>query len=164
MKFWEIYNDEVKKQMLLDSLCSGITSSSDFRVSLEYVMSKIHMFDIPEFNNLYEDEDDIFVLILPSFRRAWGKVYMKPPSIFNYKSDKLELFKLNFDTDEFLEYLRDMFLKTKGCLTDFEYIDRTNEHLQLIVDNYIALLIKRVTDCEDIKRELRNLKIKKITK
>jgi hypothetical protein len=162
-KISELLKDSEKRKILLDTLCTGITNTSDFRDALEYVIEKLPIFKIPEFESIYEDEDDILDLVLPSFRRVWGNIYIKPPTLFK-NDQRLEMFILSFDIDEFLGYLKDMFIKTKGCLTDFEYIDRTPNHLQLIVDNYIAFLVKKVLDCKDIKEEIRDLKIKKITK
>jgi hypothetical protein len=161
-KISEIIKDPVDKEILLDSLCIGITNTSDFKESLEYVITKLHIFEISGFKSIYEEDGDIIDLILPSFRRVWGNIYTKPPTLL--KDKKLELFILSFDIDEFLNYLKDMFIKTKDCLTEFEYIDRTPNHLQLIVDNYIAYLVKKVLDCKDVKEEIRNLKIKKIIK
>jgi hypothetical protein len=57
-----------------------------------------------------------------------------------------------------------LFKKTKGCLSDFEFIDRTPEHLTLIVDNYIASLVKKVIESYDIKKDLRDAKIKRIVR
>jgi hypothetical protein len=162
-KISELLKDSEEREILLDTLSVGITNTSDFRDALEYVITKLPMFDIPEFESIYEDEDNILDLVLPSFRRVWGNIYIKPPTLFK-NDQRLEIFILSFDIDEFLNYLKDVFIKTKGCLTDFEYIDRTINHLQLIVDNYIALLVKKVLDCKDIKEEIRDLKIKKVTK
>jgi hypothetical protein len=55
-----------------------------------------------------------------------------------------------------------MFNKTKNLLIDFEYLDKTQETLTLIVDNYVAKLINNVTNCDDISQEIRDLKIKKV--
>ena len=162
-KISELLKDSEEREILLDTLSVGITNTSDFRDALEYVITKLPMFDIPEFESIYEDEDNILDLVLPSFRRVWGNIYIKPPTLFK-NDQRLEIFILSFDIDEFLNYLKDVFIKTKGCLADFEYIDRTINHLQLIVDNYIALLVKKVLDCKDIKEEIRDLKIKKVTK
>ena len=38
----------------------------------------------------------------------------------------------------------------------------TPEHLTLIVDNYIASLVKKVIESDDIKKDLRDAKIKKL--
>jgi hypothetical protein len=54
-----------------------------------------------------------------------------------------------FNLDKFIDYLIDMFVKSKDCLQHFEHIDRTSETLTLIVDNYIAGLVQRVRDVEN---------------
>lgn len=163
----EVSNKPEMKQILIDELCKGITNTSDFRDACHYVFDKkIHLFDIPEFNNsLYDGEDDILDLIMPSFRRAWGKIYVQTPTLFksNIPDDKrLELFQNLFNIDDFVDYLIFMFKKTKGCLSDFNHIDRTPEHLTLIVDNYIASLVKKVLDSGDIKKDIREAKLKNI--
>lgn len=165
----EISKKPEMREVLIDELCKGITNTSEFRDACEYIFdNKIHLFDISEFkDSLYEGEDDILDLILPSFRRAWGKVYVQTPTLFksNLPDDqRLDLYQNLFDIDEFLVYLIEMFKKTKGCLSDFEFIDRTPEHLTLIVDNYIASLVKKVIESYDIKKDLRDAKIKRIVR
>lgn len=160
----DICKEKESREILIDTLCQGISNVSDFRDALNYVIDRINIFNIEEFKSqLYEDEDDYLDLILPTFRRVWGRVYTQPPPLF--KSDqRLELYRLNFDIDEFLDYLKISFIESKGCLNYFEHIDRTPKHLELIVDNYISLLVKRVLDCEDFVEESRELKLKKLIK
>lgn len=160
----DICKEKESREILIDTLCQGISNVSDFRDALNYVIDRINVFNIEEFKSqLYEDEDDYLDLILPTFRRVWGRVYTQPPPLF--KSDqRLELYRLNFDIDEFLDYLKISFIESKGCLNYFEHIDRTPKHLELIVDNYISLLVKRVLDCEDFVEESRMLKLKKLIK
>jgi hypothetical protein len=160
----DICKEKESREILIDTLCQGISNVSDFRDALNYVIDRIHIFNIEEFKSqLYKDEDDYLDLILPTFRRVWGRVYTQPPPLF--KSDqRLELYRLNFDIDEFLDYLKISFIESKGCLNYFEHIDRTPKHLELIVDNYISLLVKRVLDCEDFVEESRMLKLKKLIK
>jgi hypothetical protein len=59
-----------------------------------------------------------------------------------------------FNVDEFIDYLIDMFIKSKDCLQQFEHIDRTAETLTLIVDNYIAGLVQRVLNVNDHVQEI----------
>ena len=51
-----------------------------------------------------------------------------------------------------------MMIKCKQSLIHFENIDRTSETLTLIVDNYIAGLVKKVRDCDDIGTEIDRIK------
>ena len=168
-----IKSEKQFRETIIDSLCSGIRETSQFRDLIEYVISNKLEFIQQKTDVLYEDEDDIVLLILPSIRRVWGKVYVETPNIFEmpkavtqvpgYIPDKrLELYQLSFDVNEFIDYLIDMFNNTKGLLKDFEYLDKTQETLTLIVDNYIAKLIRNVTNCNDIEQEIRDLKIKKV--
>jgi hypothetical protein len=155
------------REILIDTLCKGITNVSEFRDSVEYIIDqKLEMFDDDFFNQyLYEeDKETIITLILPSFRRVWGKVYSDTPSLFKKRPGdlRLELYQQLFNTDEFLDYLKEMFVKVKDSLKYFENLDRTIETLTLIVDNYIAGLIQKVLDSDDINRDIRQAKLNKI--
>ena len=166
-----VTKDKQYRESIIDYLCSGIKESSNFRDSIEYIINN-KLASIKD-GNLYEDEDDISFLILPSFRRVWAKVYIDIPTIFNvpekvssvagYIPDKrLELYQLSFNIDEFIDYLSEMFDKCIDLLKDFKYLDKTNETLTLIVDNYVAMLVHKVTTCDNIEQEIRDLKIKHI--
>lgn len=155
------------REILIDTLCNGIKNVSEFRDSLEYIIdNKLEMFDDDFFNQyLYEeDKEPIITLILPSFRRAWGKVYSDTPTLFKKRPGdlRLELYQQLFNIDDFLNYLKDMFLKVKDSLKEFNNLDRTVETLTLIVDNYIAGLIQKVLDSDDINRDIREAKLNKI--
>lgn len=155
------------REILIDTLCKGITNVSEFRDSVEYIIDqKLEMFDDDFFNQyLYEeDKETIITLILPSFRRVWGKVYSDTPSLFKKRPGdlRLKLYQQLFNTDEFLDYLKEMFVKVKDSLKYFENLDRTIETLTLIVDNYIAGLIQKVLDSDDINRDIRQAKLNKI--
>ncbi len=168
-----IKSEKQFRETIIDSLCYGIKESSQFRDTIEYVIKNKLDTIQQKTDVLYEDEEDILVLILPSIRRVWGKVFVETPKIFEmpkvvtqvpgYVPDKrLEMYQLSFSIDEFIDYLIDMFNKTKNLLIDFEYLDKTQETLTLIVDNYVAKLIHNVTNCDDISQEIRDLKIKKV--
>jgi hypothetical protein len=185
-KFVEKISDPQYKEMILDSLCNGVNETSKFRDLLEYVINnKLHHFDNDVFNSpLYDDEEEPILLVLPCIRRIYAKVFINIPDIFKapdnldkipygeflYKkiNDRLELFQLYFDIDEFIDYLLEVFPKVIGCLSEFYFLDKTSETLSLIVDNYIAKLIKKVKDLshdlKDILIEIRNAKIKKLSK
>jgi len=155
------------REILIDTLCKGITNVSEFRDSIEYIIDqKLEMFDDDFFNQyLYEeDKETIITLILPSFRRIWGKIYSDTPSLFKKRPGdlRLELYQQLFNIDEFLVYLKEMFVKVKHSLKDFDNLDRTIETMTLIVDNYIAGLIQKVLDSDDINRDIRQAKLSKI--
>jgi hypothetical protein len=155
------------REILIDSLCKGISNTSDFRDAIEYIIdNKLEMFDDDFFNQyLYEEDNDTIIsLLLPSFRRVWARIYIDTPSLFKKRpgDKRLELYQELFNIDEFLSYLKEMFLEVKYCLKDFGNLDRTVETLTLIVDNYIAGLIQRVLDSDNISRDIRQAKLNKL--
>lgn len=162
----EINQNPSYREIILDTLCQGIKNTSEFRDLLEYVIdNKLYLFEGFEFKGtLYDGDDDLLDLILPSIRRVWGKVYITPPSMLREK--RLQLFELLFDIDEFLDYLVLILPKSSNKLEIFNNLDRTQETLQLIVDNYIAGLFHRAynseTIDEDMKVATRDKNLKKI--
>lgn len=169
MSIFEISNNKDYKDLLIKDLSIGISNADEFKIYCEYVLdNKIKLFDISEFKESpYDNEDYILDLIMPCFRRVWAKVYIQPPNLFNlnFKDDKrLDLFQSYFNVDEFSDYFISMFKKTKGCLLDFEYIDRTPQHFSIIVDNYIAFLLKKVMESDIEKVNTKSKEIKKMSK
>jgi len=160
----DLKNKPSFRKSIVDSMCSGLVNTTSFKEICDYVIDeKSYIFDnIVEFSDYY-NEDDTQNLILPAVRRVWGLVFSKPPSLL--KEDRLFLFYAFFDIDEFLDYFMIMIKDTKGCLSGFDNLDRTAEHLSLIVDNYIALLVKKVKD-EDgcLVSKIRDINIKKVIK
>jgi hypothetical protein len=167
--FLDLYKDEHYKKAIIDALCQGIDSEHlySFKSLLEYVVAeKYHLFDREEFKGaLYLEEDETLDLILPAVRRVFGKVFIDPPTLFkdsNYgralpENLRYKLFMMYFNADEFIDYLIDMFIKSKDCLQHFEHIDRTSETLTLIVDNYVAGLVQRVRDIENHQEAIDNV-------
>ena len=155
--FLDIYKDVDYKKTIIDTLCQGIGSQHiySFKALLEYVIDKkYHLFDREEFKgSLYSDEDETLDLVLPAVRRVFGKIFIDQPSLFKEtgynNGHRYKLFTMFFNADEFIDYLIDMFIKSKDCLQHFEHIDRTAETLSLIVDNYVADLVQRVLNIED---------------
>jgi hypothetical protein len=168
----ELRKNDVLRENVINVLCEYgaivddkyIGHSTKIREIFNYVIDhKYNLFDREEFKSpLYEGEDEILELILPSVRRAYGKVFISPPTLL--EGNRLELLHLYFDIDIFIDYLIDMLLKNIGTLKNFDNIDRTNETLSLIVDNYVAGLVKRVRECEDHTQEIRDIKIKSVIK
>lgn len=167
ISLFTITSDELYKRELFKALSKGIDPKYQvqFLELLDYIVTtKLKDFDIPELKGeLYPDEDDISDLVLPAIRRVFGKVYTQPPPIFLGINDpdsvRLKLFQLNFNIDEFIEYFIDMLKRTKLSLLEFDYIDRTTQTLELIVDNYIAKLVKNVLSTIDIKNEIVRLEM-----
>jgi len=163
--FLDLYKDEHYKKAIIEALCQGIGSEHlySFTSLLEYVVTeKYHLFDREEFKGaLYFEEDETLDLVLPAVRRAFGKVFIDPPTLFKetgYNTgSRYKLFTMYFNPDEFVDYLIDMFIKSKDCLKHFEHIDRTAETLTLIVDNYVAGLVKRVIEIEDHEQAIQSI-------
>jgi hypothetical protein len=170
ISFFDIIKDDPYKRELFNVLIKGIDQRyhKDFLDILEYVVSKSDLFNITEIKTeLYAGEDNIDDLILPSVRRVFGKVYTQPPPMFLSSTDdglRLKMFQLSFDIDEFIDYFIDMIKTSKSVLSQFKYLDKTTQTLELIVDNYIAKLVKDVLETQDIKQDIamltRNRKIK----
>ena len=164
--FLELHSNETYKNVIIEALSHGIPTESvkEYNRLMEYVIDeKYILFDREEFKgSIYEDEDDTLDLILPSIRKVFSKIYIDPPSLF--KDERFDIFKGYFDIDDFLYYLIDMILKCKNVCVYFLYLDRLVETLELIVDNYIAKLVKMVLDEDFAKTELRDIKINRIIK
>jgi hypothetical protein len=175
--FLDIHKDESYKMALIDSLTAGITDEwmEYFEMTMNYVINeKHHLFTGSEFKgSLYDGEDETLDLILPSVRRVFGKVFIDPPRIFvpdttvtgvkGYKDDgRLELFRLHYDIDDFIDDLIKQVILSKDCLTTFEHIDKSVTILEIIVDNYITGLVRKVLDSQDIKIDIRDMKLKKM--
>lgn len=157
-----IRDNKDHRSLIIDSLCRGITNSDDLVILINYVLDKkLDMFSDEKFNKALYDGDDILSdLILPSVRRVWGKVFITPPTILN--NDRLELFQLSFSIDDFMEHLLIMLPKVKTSLKHFTNLDRTTETITLIIDNYVAGLVKNTIDCKDHRQGIRDIKINKI--
>ena len=74
----EIYKNKSYRDELTDTLCNGIVNSSDFRDIIDYVLDhKLHIFDLDEFlGSLYNGEDSVIDMILPSIRRTYLKIHL----------------------------------------------------------------------------------------
>lgn len=163
--FLELYKNTSYSELLINSLCVGLSGDLEkFKNIIRYVINnKYQLFDIQDFKGkLYEDEDNILDLILPSIRRVYGKIFINPPTIL--KDQRLLLFQEMFDIDEFIDYLINMFKISKYCLKEFKHLDRTSETLSLIIDNYVSELIERSKDYHDYTQAIRDLRLKKVTK
>lgn len=158
---------------LIKAMLNGIHDEklkSTFEVEINHVIDsrrEIFKNDLI-IGEIYLDDDKLEDLIIPSIRRAWSMIFINPPSLFtkNGNEKRLELFKLNWDIDQYIDYVLDILPKVKKSLKDFENIDRTAHTLELIVQNYINGLIEKCRNkTEDqIKIEIRDLKIKKTLK
>jgi len=160
---FDLREDPMLREELLDTLESMLRSrSSDFRDTVSYVLdNKLDLFK--DFDGpVYEGEDSMLDLILPAITRLYGKYFITPPTML--KLEKLELYQLSFDIDHFIDYLINILPKVKNSLATLESLDRTAETLSLVVDNYIANRFKYAYECGDILQEIREVKLKKLTK
>ena len=156
-KFIEAFDDPFYRQVILDSLCKDIENVSDFRDCLEYFIdNKIKLFE--DFNQIvFDGEFNLIDYILPSIRRVWYKIYKVPPDIL--KGNKLELYRLLFNIDDFTKYLLDILPKVIKSLENFTNLDRSVETLNLIVEDYSASLFYKVlNNYTDIDSAIKILK------
>jgi hypothetical protein len=131
-----------------------------------------HLFDIESFTTKrYPTENlpegyNALEYVIPTLKRVFSKFYIKTPEIFEnpYFLNKLELFKLQFDLVEFLEFFSRKFDKNWDCLNDFEYLDPVSEVLTLIVQDYVSQKVNLVqsTPQNEITSIIREKKIEKI--
>ena len=166
----DVKNNTVYKETILDIMCEGILNTSEFRDCVEYILdNKLYLFEGEQFKgSLYPDEDEILTMILPLVRRVWDRIYIHPPSSFN--NNQKEILKLYFDIDNYLEYVANILPWCKG-LEQFNFIDKTNELLKLVVDNYIEYIkieIHKLEKMGMVEQELlklkRNVSLKKLLK
>jgi hypothetical protein len=156
---------------LINTMVSGVNDPSlkeSFQNELNQFLDKrSDIFENDLFLGcLYVDDDKIEDLILPSIRRAWASVFIKPPSLFsNFTNEdrRGELFQLLWDVDDFIDYLLEILPKVKDTLKEFEFLDKTAQTLELIVQNYINSLIDKCKTKrgDELLAEIRDLKIKK---
>ena len=105
--------EKLKNNLFRDVLVKNMVSSINDPSLKESFQNELNQFldkrsDIFEndllVGYLYEDDDKIEDLILPSIRRAWASVFIQPPSLFSFKSDdqynrRGELFQLLWNID-----------------------------------------------------------------
>ncbi len=163
LNIFSIKDNPHYRDVIIENCCHGLRNSKDLRKILNYVIdNKLDIFEKSElfYNSLYEDDDKITDLILPSIKRLWCNIFINPPQML--KGQKLELFQLSFEIDHFIEYLTNILPKVKESLIHFDKLDRTSETLTLIVDNYIAYLFEKSRESKDVIQEIRDLKIKRM--
>jgi len=162
---FQILNDRNKRDVIVDDICFSVDfdKREEFRSVLNYVIDeRLHIFNCYPFSqDAYGEEATYSDLVLPSIRRIWCLVYVKPPSLI--KGKKLELFQLLFNIDDFIDYLYSIIPKNIGLLKDFDKLDRTIKTLELIVDQYVGGMVEKVKSA-DINEEIRDLRIKKLLK
>ena len=175
--------DRAFREVLITEFVRSVTNVSCLIDALNYAIeNRLEYFEKYEGKPLYEGDDDICDIVLPTFIRAWGMVFEKWPSIFSpmeiedikanspwlnenaHKKfdERFELYQTLFDIDGFFDYFEDSLETTKGCLSGFEHIDKSLEHVTLIVDNYIAMLVTKTKASDNYQRDIRDAKLNKI--
>ncbi len=161
ISFFDIAQDDLYRRELFFILSKGVDAKyqMEFLELLNYVVEKkSDLFNVEELlGELYEGEDNISDLILPSVRRVFNKIFTQPPTLFLDNPLRLELYQLSFDIDDFIDYFIEMIKISKSSLDIFEYLDKTTQTLELIVDNYIAKLVKSVIDSVDINKDIQHI-------
>lgn len=162
----EINQSPAYREIIIDNACNGIRNTSEFRDCIDYVLDKkLHLFTDDFYKvSLYDNDDTILELILPTIRRIWSKIHNNPPPLL--KDRKLLLFKLSFDIDDFLDYMVDILPKVENKLEAFVNLDRSVETFNLIVDNYVTLLFNLAYNDRNVESSIktaeRNIKLKKL--
>ncbi len=157
---YDILKRDDSRENYIDSQQVGALRNSDIKDIMDYVTTKrIDVFDKLNFK-LYDDDDKISQLILPCVIKTYGKFHITPSNLL--KDKKLELYKLLFDVDELINVLIDYINKMKDSLEHLSYIDRTCELLSLIVENYVSWKFQLAYNCENVDKELRDIKLKKL--
>jgi hypothetical protein len=169
---------ELDQDYMYDLLCRGISDEDlqeRFKKLCKITITEYHhLFDIESFTTKrYATENNpegynALEYVLPTLKRAFSKFYIKTPEIFEnwLFTNKLELFQLQFDLDEFLKFFSAKFDKNWNCLNDFEHLDPVSEVLTLIVHDYVAQKVNLVqsTPQNEITSRIRDKKIEKINK
>lgn len=164
-------NDEPLFSVLLDGIPPDL--QDNFRKLLTLTVTDYaHLFDDECFiTKRYQTENvpegyNTLQYILPTLKRVFVKFYVKTPDIFEnfYFRNKRELFQLQFNLKEFLEFLSDKYKKNWNCLQDFENLDSVTEVLTLIVQDYISSKVNVVqsTPQNEITSRIRQIKIEQI--
>lgn len=159
---FSIRDDIEYRTLVIDSVCSGIKNPETLKQIINYFLdTKLHLFEGEIYSgSFYENDDQFLDLVIPSIRRVWAKFFVNPPEILT--DTQKELYKLSFDIDDFTDYLIKIIPNVKTSLLQFDELDRTSETLTLIVDNYVAKQIRICLESDDVFRDIRNIKIKKI--
>jgi hypothetical protein len=165
------YLKELNNEELFTVLCHGVhhpddvSHLKDLFTDTTTVYSSI--FDIKPFienQNISDENPDgvnLLEYILPSVKRVYSKFFINPPGLLN--NERLDLYRLQFNLEEFLIFLKDKFIENQKSLDNFKYLDTNSEILTLIVEDYVASKIAYIASVKmsTIKEEIRDIKISK---
>ena len=161
------YLSELNNDELFIVLCHGVYNQDDISHLMDLFKDTTttysSIFDVVPFINKNDVSDDVNLLeyILPSVKRAYSKFFINPPGLLN--NERLDLYKLQFNLQEFLLFLRDKFIENYKSLENFKFLDTNSEILTLIIEEYVASKISYVSSIKmsNIKEEIRDIKISK---
>lgn len=160
---------ELNSDELFIVLCHGIHHPDDVSHLMDLFKDTTtiysSIFDIEPFvNNVSENDPDsvnLLEYILPSVKRVYSKFFINPPGLLN--NERLDLYRLQFNLQEFLMFLKDKFIENQKSLDNFKFLDTNSEILTLIVEEYVASKISYVASVKmsNVKEEIRDIKISK---
>ena len=129
-----------------------------------------------EFFNTEFDGSSIRDYILPTVRSVYNEFFIKDQrfaetnnlinddNYLDYFNKRKKLFQLGFDLEEFLQVLSKKIQKNIHMLDDFENIDRIQNILELIKDDYVGMKYYKCAYSHKLTQEIRDLKINKVIK
>lgn len=159
---------ELDNEILYSALCGGISNPEDVKhlKDLFKDATTLHydLFTDPIFFEKKDTDSNIVIeYVLPTLKRAYSKFFINTPGIFSTSihQNRLELYQLQFNLREFLEFLSNKFLKNYDKLNDFENLDTNSEILTLIVEDYIGSKVSYVASVpvDEIQKEIRDIKL-----
>jgi len=123
----------------------------------EIFNEEFFLMDLPKEKG-HKYSENTLSFVLPYIRRVYYQYFIKPPTIF--KDERLEAFKLTFDIEECLIFLKKKLKSNISILDNFENVDKYPTLLSIICDDFISLKVSEVKEFTNIKSKLRELKIK----
>lgn len=136
------------------------THYEKLRDTLLKVKKYYYIFD----NEFFQENSEYIEYILGAVRKVYSEIFLERKEIFLPESDfnnkSLELFRLKFDLEEFLNFLAQKLMRNHDKLNDFENLDSNSELLLLIVNDYVGKLLKE-SRISDPTSSIRNLKLEK---
>jgi hypothetical protein len=170
---------ELDHDGLYFSLCKSIQNPEDVekltRIFKKTTTEFFYFFEDEIFTQKkYQSEDNpdghhVLEYLLPTVKKVYINFFINIPTIFkytlpgNFAQNRLELFQLQFNLKELLNYISEKYKKNYDCLKDFENIDKDTEILTIITEDYLAQKIAYVlsVNFKDIVTEIRDSKINK---
>lgn len=164
---------DLDNDYIYTALCSGISDKNDVNHLFDLFKDATNLhYDLFTDSIFFEKKDpesnSIIEYILPTIRRVYYNFFINVPGIFSsttgeVNSLRLELYQLQFNLREFLQFLSSKFLKNHDKLNDFENIDVTSEILTLIVEDYIGSKVSYISSIsiDEIQKEIRDIKLSK---